>query len=81
MLYELWLLIALSLCVIAIFPLVQPDPPCTHDGDAAPGVYHIAVGFYDATSGGRLPITDAKGQRLPNDRNTLPVGITIGGAR
>jgi 4-amino-4-deoxy-L-arabinose transferase-like glycosyltransferase len=49
--------------------------------DAVPGIYHIAVGFYDATSGGRLPITDATGQRLPNDQAILPVEITIGGAR
>jgi hypothetical protein len=50
--------------------------------DAAPGTYHIAVGLYDAASGGRLPITDASGQRLPDDQAILPVEITVaGGAR
>ena len=48
--------------------------------DAPPGVYHIAVGMYDGASGGRLPITDASGQSLPNDQAVLPVEITIAGA-
>jgi hypothetical protein len=46
-------------------------------GDATPGTYHIAVGLYDAASGGRLPITDSSGQRLPNDQVILPVEITV----
>ena len=49
--------------------------------DAAPGTYHIAIGMYDAASGGRLPITDASGQRLPDDRFILPIGITVGGGQ
>jgi 4-amino-4-deoxy-L-arabinose transferase-like glycosyltransferase len=50
--------------------------------DAAPGTYHVAVGLYDAASGGRLPVTDASGQRLVNDQVILPVEITVaGGAR
>ena len=48
--------------------------------DAPPGVYHIAVGMYDGASGGRLPITDASGQSLPNDQAVLPVEITVAGA-
>jgi 4-amino-4-deoxy-L-arabinose transferase-like glycosyltransferase len=47
--------------------------------DATPGTYHIAVGLYDAASGGRLPITAGSGQRLPNDQVTLPVKITVEG--
>jgi hypothetical protein len=31
---KLWLLVVLSLCIIAIFPLVQANSPCTHDGGA-----------------------------------------------
>ncbi len=47
--------------------------------DAAPGTYHVAVGLYDAASGGRLPVVDASGQRLPNDQVVLPVEITVAG--
>jgi hypothetical protein len=47
--------------------------------DAAPGTCHIAVGLYDAASGGRLPITDGSGQRLPDDQAILPVEITVEG--
>ncbi|MFL7791319.1 MAG: ArnT family glycosyltransferase [Anaerolineae bacterium] len=47
--------------------------------DAAPGTYHVAVGLYDAASGGRLPITNASGQRLPDDRFVLPIEITVEG--
>ena len=81
MLYKLWLLIALSLCVIAIFSLVQPDSPCTHDGDSAPGVYHIAVGVHHIASDGWPPIAHAAGQRLLNDQTISPDEITTGGAR
>jgi hypothetical protein len=45
--------------------------------DAASGTYHIAVGLYDAASGGRLPVTDASGQRLPDDQVILPIEITV----
>ncbi len=48
--------------------------------DAAPGTYHIAVGLYDAASGGRPPITDSSGQRLPNDQAILPIGISVEGS-
>jgi 4-amino-4-deoxy-L-arabinose transferase-like glycosyltransferase len=48
--------------------------------DAASGTYHIAVGLYDVASGGRLSITDASGQRLPDDRFILPIEITVGGS-
>jgi len=45
--------------------------------DAPDGTYHIAVGMYDANSGGRLPVTDASGHSLPDDQAVLPVKITI----
>ncbi|MEE8392248.1 MAG: hypothetical protein V3S14_15840, partial [Anaerolineae bacterium] len=48
--------------------------------DAPAGIYHIAVGMYDATSGGRLSITDISGHTLPDDRAFLPLEITIAGA-
>ena len=47
--------------------------------DAPAGIYHIAVGIYDGASGGRLPITDASGQSLPDDQAILPVEIIIAG--
>jgi 4-amino-4-deoxy-L-arabinose transferase-like glycosyltransferase len=50
------------------------------DTDAAPGTYHIAVGLYDAASGGRLPVTDDFGQRPPDDRFILPIEIAVGGS-
>jgi hypothetical protein len=46
--------------------------------DAPPGDYHIAVGFYDASYGSRLPVTDA-GQPLSDDQAILPVEVAIGG--
>jgi 4-amino-4-deoxy-L-arabinose transferase-like glycosyltransferase len=46
--------------------------------DAAPGTYHIAVGLYDAASGGRLPVTDGSGEHLPDGRVILPIEITVG---
>jgi hypothetical protein len=46
--------------------------------DIPAGLYHVAVGMYDAASGGRLPITDAAGQILPDAQAVLPVEITIG---
>jgi hypothetical protein len=47
--------------------------------DAPAGVYHIAVGMYDAASGGRLPIAGSSGQLLANDQYILPIEITITG--
>jgi hypothetical protein len=47
--------------------------------DAPTGLYHVAVGMYNATSGGRLPITDASGRLLPDARAFLPPEITISG--
>ena len=49
--------------------------------DAPTGAYHIAVGMYDAASGGRLPITDGSGQPLPDNQAILPVEITIAGGQ
>jgi hypothetical protein len=45
--------------------------------DAPAGPYRIAVGMYDATSGGRLPIMDGSGQQLADDQATLPVAIAV----
>jgi hypothetical protein len=45
--------------------------------DAPPGTYHIAVGMYDAASGGRLPIADASGKPLPDAQAILPIEITV----
>ena len=47
------------------------------DTDAPTGVYHIAVGMYDAASGGRLPITDSDGNPLPDGQAILPIEIEI----
>jgi hypothetical protein len=46
--------------------------------DAEPGTYHVAVGFYDAASGGRLPIIDAEGHPV-GDQATLPIDIVVAG--
>ena len=45
--------------------------------DAPPGTYHIAVGFYDAAYGDRLPVADPAGQPLPGDQATLPSEVSI----
>jgi hypothetical protein len=47
------------------------------DSDAPASAYVIAVGMYDAQSGGRLPIVDDAGQRLPGDRAILPIEVAI----
>ncbi len=47
--------------------------------DAPDGTYHIAVGMYDANSGGRLPVTDRFGHPLPDDQVVLPVEIIVAG--
>lgn len=49
--------------------------------DAPPGTYRIAVGFYDAAYGDRLPVTDAGGHSLPDEQAVLPVEIAIAGGR
>lgn len=41
------------------------------------GLYRIAIGFYDAAYGERLPVTDADGQELPQNRAILPVEIEV----
>jgi hypothetical protein len=43
--------------------------------DAPPGVYRLAVGWYDAES--RLPAVDAAGARLPSDRVVLPLEVEV----
>lgn len=45
--------------------------------DAAPGVYHIAVGLYNPDNGQRLPVFDATGLELPNDQILLPVEVVV----
>ena len=45
--------------------------------NAPAGMYYVAVGLYDATSGGRLPVTDASGQPLPDAQVVLPVALTV----
>jgi hypothetical protein len=47
--------------------------------DAPGGTYHIAVGMYDAASGGRLPVINGSGHPLPDDQAVLLVGITVAG--
>ncbi|MGC9334692.1 MAG: 6-pyruvoyl-tetrahydropterin synthase-related protein, partial [Anaerolineae bacterium] len=32
--YRIWLLLVGLLCLVAVFPLLRTDPPCTHDGSA-----------------------------------------------
>jgi hypothetical protein len=46
-------------------------------GEALPGTYHIAVGFYDPNSGDRLPTYDTAEMELPNRQIVLPVEIRI----
>ncbi|MBN1953732.1 MAG: glycosyltransferase family 39 protein [Anaerolineae bacterium] len=45
--------------------------------DAPVGVYHLAVGFYDAAYGRRLPAVDAAGRALPEDQAVLPAEIHV----
>ena len=45
--------------------------------DAPPGRYRLAVGLYDAESGARLPVTDAQGRRLPDDRVLLETEVLV----
>jgi hypothetical protein len=42
---------------------------------APPGVYRLAVGWYDAVD--RLPAVDATGARLPSDRVVLPLEVEV----
>lgn len=37
-------------------------------GDLAPGEYELSVGMYDLKTSQRLPVYDASGERLPEDR-------------
>jgi hypothetical protein len=50
------------------------------DADAPAGAYRIAVGLYDAISGGRLSAIDGAGQPLPNDQAILPSTLSVSGA-
>jgi hypothetical protein len=49
--------------------------------DAPAGIYHVAVGMYDATSGGRLPISDERGDLLADDQALLLIEITVTGGQ
>jgi hypothetical protein len=43
-----------------------------------PGIYQVAVGWYDpADPAARLPAQAASGQRLPEDRAVLPDEVTV----
>jgi hypothetical protein len=44
---------------------------------AEAGRYRIAVGFYDAAYGERLPVVDADGQVLPQNRAVLPTEVEV----
>jgi 4-amino-4-deoxy-L-arabinose transferase-like glycosyltransferase len=47
--------------------------------DAPPGLYRVAVGFYDAAYGDRLPVVDDAGASFADDRVVLPVEISVTG--
>ena len=49
------------------------------DVDAPVGQYEIAVGFYDASYGDRLPVISEAGEPLVDDRAILPLEITVCG--
>jgi hypothetical protein len=45
--------------------------------DLAPGVYSLAVGWYDAATRGRLSAVDASGTQAGDDLLALPVRIEV----
>ena len=45
--------------------------------DAPPGDYRLAVGWYDAATGTRLPIHDGAGERLADDLLVLPLPVVV----
>ena len=45
--------------------------------DAPPGEYRITVGMYDASSGTRLPIADARGNTFPDRQFVLPGEVSV----
>jgi hypothetical protein len=47
--------------------------------DAPAGEYGIAVGMYDAATGGRLGVSDGSGQVLALDQIVLPISYTVSG--
>lgn len=57
--------------------VVVEKVPLPVAADAPPGGYHIAVGFYDAAYGDRLPVTDSTGHLLPGNQAVLPAEIGI----
>ncbi len=52
---------------------VIPDEFVLPTAGLAAGDYRLAVGLYHLASSQRLPMTDANGERLPDDRLLLPV--------
>ena len=46
---------------------------------AQPGAHYLEVGMYDPQDMNRLPILDAEGNRLPDDRVLLEPEITVFG--
>jgi hypothetical protein len=47
--------------------------------EVPPGPYQVAAGLYDAATGDRLPLTDAAGTQVPDDRLFLPATFTVTG--
>jgi len=48
--------------------------------DVPPGSYRVEVGMYDASSGERLPVFDAAGQRVALDRVLLDTPVQVDGS-
>ena len=45
--------------------------------DLEPGRYSLAIGWYDPAAMQRLPVRDASGQPLPNERLILPLEVVV----
>lgn len=54
---------------------IVPDEYVLPVTDLPPGNYRLAVGLYRLATRERLPMTDAGGRRLPDDRLLLPVKL------
>ena len=52
---------------------IQPDAP--------PGLYRIEVGMYLLETGQRLPVSDDRGKRMPEDRVLLEQTIEVATAK
>lgn len=47
------------------------------EAGAPSGIYRIEIGLYEAETGQRLPVTDAKGTPLPDDRVLLDQEVQV----